>query len=256
MIPKPYLSENLHTEIYDLTTHGLADKEFYITECNYRSYILELACGTGRLLTEFANHGKKIQGFDYSQVMVNRARKKINNLPLEVQNNIKLYQGDITDFAVKGFASSAILAFKTFHMLLTQESQIKCFQCVADSLLPGGLFFLHLFKPDLDKLLNPATANVTLRHPISNNKVTKVIIPSETDFVNQIRYSKVIYTEFDKADVIVREHVESLNIRWVFQTEVALLGKLTGMVIKNQFSDFQYGEPESGSDQIFILEKL
>ena len=60
--------------------------------------VLELACGTGRILIPIAQEGMKITGLDASDEMLNVARNKINNLDDNIKNNIQLVHGDMSKF--------------------------------------------------------------------------------------------------------------------------------------------------------------
>jgi ubiquinone/menaquinone biosynthesis C-methylase UbiE len=55
--------------------------------------VLELACGTGRVLIPSAQAGATITGLDLSRAMLDRTRQKIAALPAEVQQRVTLVEG-------------------------------------------------------------------------------------------------------------------------------------------------------------------
>src|SRR5262245_45699042 len=90
-------------ELYDLEHDPFVDD----VEC-YLNFIeavgdpvLELGCGTGRLLTAIAQAGFRVTGVDRSQAMLDRARVKIAESNLE--DLIRLHRGEVTSvFDVPG----------------------------------------------------------------------------------------------------------------------------------------------------------
>ena len=58
--------------------------------------ILEPFCGTGRILIPLATDGHELVGLDQAKFMLNHARKKIGQLPEQVQSRINLHEADVT----------------------------------------------------------------------------------------------------------------------------------------------------------------
>src|SRR5215204_4519425 len=84
-------------ELYDLEHESYADDvEFYVNFVEaVGDPVLELGCGTGRLLTGIAEAGFRITGTDRSEAMLDRARARV-----EVSGQghiIQLSQGDMGD---------------------------------------------------------------------------------------------------------------------------------------------------------------
>ncbi len=60
--------------------------------------VLELGCGTGRVLIPTARAGIDITGFDYSSRMLEVLKAKLQLEPIEVQKRVELVQGDMRNF--------------------------------------------------------------------------------------------------------------------------------------------------------------
>lgn len=56
--------------------------------------VLELACGTARILIPIARESVKITGLDISKEMLDIARKKIEKLDENTKGDIEITQGD------------------------------------------------------------------------------------------------------------------------------------------------------------------
>ena len=60
--------------------------------------VIELGCGTGRVLIPTARAGFEITGLDLSPFMLNECRKKLEKQPENVKARVKLVQGNMTAF--------------------------------------------------------------------------------------------------------------------------------------------------------------
>ena len=79
----------------------LVDAAFYCElAANVDGPILEIGCGTGRLLLPIARQGTKITGVEYSDSMLDVLRSKLNCESSEIQNLVTLHQGDARSFVL------------------------------------------------------------------------------------------------------------------------------------------------------------
>ena len=89
---KPFLAE-----LYDLVPgySGRRDLQFYLDLCrDGGGKVLELGCGTGRVLLPVASAGVDIVGLDLSEHMLSKCREKVAVQPQEVQDRIRLVRRD------------------------------------------------------------------------------------------------------------------------------------------------------------------
>ena len=85
-------------EFYDYvvpySTRG--DVEFYVDEAlAANGPVLELGCGTGRVLIPIARAGVTIDGLDGSPKMLERCREKLQAEPAKVQSRVTLHEGEL-----------------------------------------------------------------------------------------------------------------------------------------------------------------
>src|SRR5512137_1095520 len=93
------LYDSFVAEYYDyvVPVAERADAEFFLSYAKAQGDpILELGCGTGRVLLELAKAGHRITGLDLSQRMLARCREKLAALPSESQSRVSLVHGDMT----------------------------------------------------------------------------------------------------------------------------------------------------------------
>ena len=110
-----YEEQAFIAEFYDFIP-GYAhrpDGEFYLDFCQAAGGpILELGCGTGRILIPAAAGGCSVVGLDLSEYMLAQCREKLQRQPQEVQGRVGLLQGNMTDFHLE----------ETFSLVLTDSS--------------------------------------------------------------------------------------------------------------------------------------
>ena len=82
---------------YDFLSRRMpGDVEFYLEEIRRAgSPVLELGCGTGRLLEFIAREGFNVVGLDRAPSMLKIARAKVAMLPPDVSALIEIVDGDM-----------------------------------------------------------------------------------------------------------------------------------------------------------------
>lgn len=116
--------------------------------------ILEVGCGTGRILLPLLKAGHKLTGVDISPEMLALASEKIQGQGL--MKHCLLLHHDFTVGPLPREYGLGLITFYTFNYLLTPEDQRRFLENIAQSLLPGSTLALHLFFPS--PLLHPETA--------------------------------------------------------------------------------------------------
>lgn len=113
--------------------------------------VLELACGTGRLLRALAEDGHDVTGLDLSKAMLALAREQAAGAPAEVRERIRLVMGDMADFAFETRFALVVIADNSFRELETREDLVRCHRCVREHLRPGGRLLVteRRFDPSL-----------------------------------------------------------------------------------------------------------
>src|SRR5579859_2562881 len=111
---------------YDGSSPGLSgDVEFYVEEARRADGdVLEVGCGTGRVLLPIAVAGMTIAGLDPSEEMLSIARGKIAGEAEAVRLRIELVQGDVRTFSLDRRFHLAVIPYRAFLHLLTVEDQI------------------------------------------------------------------------------------------------------------------------------------
>ncbi|HMD30950.1 MAG TPA: class I SAM-dependent methyltransferase, partial [Candidatus Acidoferrales bacterium] len=146
-------------EFYDATLvyQERKDVEFYVAEARAAGgAVLELGCGTGRVLLPTARAGISITGLDASANMLARCRAKLAEEPEAVRGRTELVRGDLADFDLGRQFPLITIPFRPFQHLLTVEQQLGCLRAARRHLAPGGRLIFDVFHVDPASVYDPA----------------------------------------------------------------------------------------------------
>ncbi len=138
--------------------------------------VLELACGTARLLTAIARAGYEVEGIDLSPAMLDIARERISGLPPNVTSRIRLHNLDMTDFELESRFGLIIIADNSFSELKTAEQQLSCLKYVYRHLKQDGRFLVTVRRLEPANFPNGKRVldwSEPVRHPVTNNLVQR-----------------------------------------------------------------------------------
>lgn len=121
----------------------------FIEECVHRyssseeKSILDIACGTGIHLREFARRGRRVMGLDISEEMITFVRRRAEIERLEI-NCVK---ADMKEFKTTRKYGCAVCMLDSFRFLLGEADILSHLRSVARAVKPGGLYILDLWMP-------------------------------------------------------------------------------------------------------------
>jgi SAM-dependent methyltransferase len=134
---------------YDLqrAPFGGKDIPFYVSLLPSPSAdVLELGCGTGRVLLPLAAHCRFIRGIDNSESMLAICRSKLLSRGVP-ETKAAVGPGDIGGFALGRKFDFIFAAFRVLQNL-EEDSQVDgLFRCIGGHLAEGGSCVLNVFRP-------------------------------------------------------------------------------------------------------------
>jgi SAM-dependent methyltransferase len=132
------------------------DQNFYLGYAQLAGgMILELGCGTGRILIPLVAAGYNTVGLDISPHMLSRCKQKLALQPEKIRNRVLLVQANMVDFELNRVFDLVITPFRSFQHLLSIEEQLACLRCINNHLVMGGTLILDLFQVMFDRIHNP-----------------------------------------------------------------------------------------------------
>ena len=130
--------------------------------------ILELGCGSGRLLLPLLRDGHALWGVDRAAPMLARLKKRLSVLNARARTRVHILQGDFRSLPLEGRFPLIICPFNGFQHLYTRHDVERCLAEVRRLLEPGGRFALDITHPDPEWLARDPTRRydrTRFRHP-------------------------------------------------------------------------------------------
>ena len=136
--------------VYEAVYADVDDLAFWreMAAAGSRGPLLELGCGTGRVLLPLARAGYEITGLDLSAHMLEYCRSRLQAEPAATRDRVRLLVADMTSFDLGQRFGAVFCAFNSFHHLRTVEQQLACLERCHAHLMPRGMLVLDLFNPD------------------------------------------------------------------------------------------------------------
>jgi SAM-dependent methyltransferase len=235
------------------------DVRFYATLADERGGpILDLGCGTGRLMLPLLRAGHVVVGVDRAPAMLARAAARLARLAPRARRRGLLLRGDLRRLPVASRFQFAIAAFHTIQHLATDRELARFFAEVARALRPGGWFAFDSFAPN-ERFLARADApgdrrwaRTRFRHPATGRQIEY----SET----YRRAGRILTTTFHYRPVgrrqrsAAREHRVDLVHRLLAPAEIGPLLAGTGLQVIASWGGFD-GRPIAAPTEqhIFLL---
>ncbi len=250
-------------ELYDYVVpyQKRADVRFFVEAASQASgAVLEVGCGTGRILIPTARAGVEITGLDLSPHMLSVCREHLKTEPKSVRSRARLVEGDMRQFKLDQTFNLVTLPFRPFQHLTTVEDQLSCLSCILAHLKPGGKLILDLFNPSLEALTGQKTGEEMAEEPEfsmpDGRRVIRRHKVAAKDLFNQIIHSELIYY-VTHPDGRKERLVQAFPMRYLFKFEAEHLLARCGFEVETLYADYDkssYGSKYPG-ELIFVARK-
>lgn len=249
-------------EFYDSVPLYLhrADVEFYVAEARAATeLVLELGCGTGRILIPAARAGAEITGLDISEKMLERCRARLSTEPVGVIERVGLVLSSMVNFSLGREFSLIIIPFRPFQHLLEVDEQLECLDSVRRHLAPGGRLIVDFFHVNPAAMHDPVwqqekedTPETLLPDGRKLRRTTRISAFHRERQVNDVEMSwYVTDTEGREERILWRT-----PIRYFFRYEVEHLLTRAGLRLTALYGNFDRSALAGDSpEMIFVAER-
>jgi SAM-dependent methyltransferase len=214
--------------------------------------VLELGCGTGRVLIPTARAGITITGLDASPHMLAVCRNRLGAEPESVTSRVTIVQADMRSFEIAQTFNLVTIPFRPFQHLLTTDDQLACLACIRRHLAPGGHLVFDLFNPWLEALVNGPFGEEFGAEPeftmADGRRVIRCVRNAPPDRFQQIGHHELIY-EVTSPDGRQERLIHAFRLRYFFRFEIEHLLARSGFVVEQIYSGFDkspYGSTYPG----------
>ena len=247
---------NLYSQYYDLL---YSDKDYagevdYIIKLikensNEAKTLLDMGSGTGKHAELFCNNGYIVHGIDLSEDMLKIAKNRIKDKEDKLSfSHSKIQELDLN----KKFD----VVVSLFHVMSYQNSNnelIKAFEVAKNHLKKDGIFIFDFWYGPA--VLTDLPVKRIKRFENEKIKVTRIAEPvmHPDENVVDVNYD-VFIKDIDSKKIIEKEELH--KVRYFFDTELDMICKQVGFVIKQKYEWMSDKNPDFNSwNVVWIVKK-
>jgi SAM-dependent methyltransferase len=210
--------------------------------------VLELACGTGKLLEPMAQAGLTATGVDLSEPMLIEARRKAQ----AAGQSTRYLHADMRHFSLGERFPFIFIAGNSICHLLDIDSFDACMARVREHLAEGGRFLIDVYVPSLPLLMIGPNTRQRLTQYDDPDGGGRVIVAhtARYDTITQIKTAKT----FHQFPGETSEREGSLVLKMYFPQELQALLRHNGFRIVEAYGNYDKSPLQGESPkQIYIL---
>jgi cyclopropane fatty-acyl-phospholipid synthase-like methyltransferase len=217
------------------------------------SPLLELGCGSGRLLVPLACEGSELTGVDDSASMLQLAQHALEQAGVAAR--CTLVQENMSRLRLEQKFRLAFIALGSFGHVFSRQEQRQTLASIHDQLTTGGRFILDISNADvryMEQLSGQVLHQGTWKRD-DGSLLTHFVSPasSQTQHILELTH---FYEEHQQGEA-VRRTVTTTHLYLFEKNEVELLLEEAGFGIIDVYGDYELGRFEHDSPRmIFIAE--
>ncbi len=216
--------------------------------------VLELGCGTGRILLPLACAGFHVTGIDNSDDMLALCEMRLGFENQDVQSRVKLCKADALTFSLDTKFDLVLAACNFLNHFRTTEDALQVLGRAKTHLNDKGTFILDLSIPDIPYMVahNGKTQIFDFVHPLLGTAITYQFT-ADYDFVGQTETSHIVLEEYQNG-AMRRKHETTMGLAYFFPKEARLLLKAAGFTIAGEQGCLQENAPidENSGEMVFF----
>ena len=215
--------------------------------------LLELACGSGRLLLPLARAGYEVTGVDTSAAMLDLAR-----LALETEGvtaRCELVQQDMCALHLGKKFHMAFIALGSFGHICARKAQQQALAAIRAHLSAGGTFILDISNEDArymedmgGQMLHQGTWRLD-----DGSMVTHFVSPASSTTTHLLDLTH--FYDIHQQGEAVRRTITQTRLYLFERNEAELLLEQAGFSVKNVYGNYDLSQYEHDSPRmIFVAE--
>ncbi|MFS0727681.1 class I SAM-dependent methyltransferase [Paenibacillus sp. 1P07SE] len=240
----------LCTEVYELSKPvGIAysDVTYYAGRLkDTAGRVLEVGCGSGRVLIPLLQAGIQAEGIDNSPAMLASCRNKCR----EAGISPVLHEGDMSSFDLDACYDAIIIPGGSIQLIETREHLVQALACYHKHLCNDGILVLDTF---LQTDFSQHTTKTRVWENDAQELITLEEKRVEVDLIRQRVISLLKYEKWREGRLMQSE-LQRLPLCWYGVEEFRLLLQDAGFRDVTIIGNYQSGSPPQDPNQMITYE--
>jgi len=190
--------------------------------------LIELGCGTARHARLLLAEGYRVLGVDFSHQMIARAEAECAQLPAHQRKQLRLTQGDVSQFKTTEQFDAAISLFHVINYQLTHDALTGYFKTAAQAVRPGGVFVFDFWYGPA--VLSDRPFVRIKRAETPEVRVTRLAEPSVDVNHNLVTVNYTLFAH-QRAGGRTDEFTEQHTVRYLFLPELEQLAAASDFTV-------------------------
>ena len=214
--------------------------------------IVDVGCGTGRVLIHLAQQGYRVHGIENDARMLDRIEQKLKLLA-HLHETVSYVRGDVLNHQWDRDFGLILLTYNALMHFHQQEQQIALLQKLRRCLADDGTMVIDLPNS------GPAFASedrdtMTLERSFLDPETGHLIMLQSVSYIDratQILSVEWIYDEID-GDGAMKRLIAPHRLRYYFLPELQLLLERCGFVVREVYGDTDSAPYDADSERMIV----
>jgi len=236
-------------------TIDVTDARFYVDLAKETGGpLLEIGCGTGRVLLPTARAGIEIHGLDISWPMLDVLRENAGREIAQVQRRITLHTGDMRDFRLGHTFPLVTMPFRPMQHMFTVTDQVAALKSAAAHVAKGGILAFDVFYPKFERLpqkIGEEQLEVEWS-PTSDTIIRRYYRKDALDKINQSLALTFIFRTYRNEELICEER-ESLKMSYYTYPHLRALFLMADLEPVAEYGSFAKTPLDNTAEEMIFL---
>ena len=234
-------------KLYDLEHDDFEDDAVFFRNLIDTGPVLEVGCGTGRIMSHLVTGGIEVHGIDCSPAMLEAARARLQG---QAGAHLYLMAAEELDLPVAFVA--AIFPLNVLWHLSSLDSQLAALRAVRTHLMPGGLLAIDVANP-ISLADRGAAGEVRNRFssPVDGGMVQG--FSSAWDFKAEQRLALSFWYDVTNHNGSVQRTMTAMDLRYTFRFELELLLRESGFTARHWYGTYDLDPYDEDSPNLVVV---
>jgi len=219
----------------------------------YGGPLIDIGCGTGRVMIPLAQQGYTVHGIDSEKAMLDIAERRAADSPA-LQQRMVLHHGDVATYTLDQRFKLTLVPYNGLMHFHDQETQLQVLKQLRKWTMDDGLLVLDL--PNAGEMFATQESDALMLERTFLEAETGHMVMQQShsylDRVTQLLRVNWVYDEIDDEGTVKRT-VAPLVLYYYFFSELRLLLQHTGFDVDAVYGGTDYSPYEDGCERMIVI---